>query len=133
MTQRDWRSKCPLNIALEVIGDRWTLLILRDLMLKQLSTYREFQDSGEGIATNVLAHRLKLLQEENMIVGERSTTDARVVRYRPTRKGLDLLPVIVEMILWAHAYEKTAAPPRIIRRLQNDRDAFIAEIRGRFE
>ena len=126
------RSDCPLNIALEVFGDRWTLLILRDLMFKQLSTYKEFQESGEGIATNVLADRLKMLQEEGIIGGERSASDARVVCYRPTAKGLDLLPVMIEMIIWADQYEHTAAPAKIIRRLKEDRTAFISEVRTKF-
>jgi DNA-binding HxlR family transcriptional regulator len=126
------RSNCPLNIALEIFGDRWTLLILRDLMFKQFTTYREFQESGEGIATNVLADRLKMLQEMDIIVGERSASDARIICYRPTAKGLDLLPVMVEMIIWADQYEDTAAPAKIMRRLKEDRTAFIAEVRKKF-
>jgi DNA-binding HxlR family transcriptional regulator len=121
-----------LNIALEIFGDRWTLLILRDLMFKQFTTYREFQESGEGIATNVLADRLKMLQEMDIIVGERSASDARIICYRPTAKGLDLLPVMVEMIIWADQYEDTAAPAKIMRRLKEDRTAFIAEVRKKF-
>lgn len=135
MTQKvtpQHRSNCPLNIALEIFGDRWTLLILRDLIFKQFTTYKEFQESGEGIATNVLADRLKLLQEQAIIVGERSATDARIICYRPTKKGLDLLPIMIEMIIWADQYEDTAAPAKIIRRLKEDRAAFMSEIRKRF-
>lgn len=126
------RSGCPLSIALEIFGDRWTLLILRDLMFKQYSTYKEFLESGEGIATNVLADRIRMLQEQGIIVGERSTSDARIICYRPTKKGLDLLPVMVEMIIWADQYEETAAPARIMRRLKEDRTGFIDEVRKRF-
>lgn len=126
------RSNCPLNIALEIFGDRWTLLILRDLMFKQFTTYKEFQESGEGIATNVLADRLKMLLELGIIEGERSAADARIICYRPTMKGLDLLPVMIEMIIWADQYEDTAAPAKIMRRLKEDRTAFIAEIRKKF-
>ncbi|MBL8848928.1 MAG: helix-turn-helix transcriptional regulator [Planctomycetaceae bacterium] len=129
----DWRSQCPLNIALEIFGDRWTLLILRDLLFKRFSTYREFQGSGEGVATNILADRLKKLVEQGIITGARSTEDARIISYKPTAKGLDLLPVVVEMILWAARYEKTAAPPRLIRHMSRDRASFIAETRARFE
>lgn len=129
----DWRSKCPLNIALELVGDRWTLLILRDLMIKQFTTFRQFQESGEGIATNILTDRLKKLLEWGIIASERLAEDARVVSYRPTERGLDLLPVIIEMIIWADRYEETAAPPKIMRRLMNERDAFIADVRARFD
>lgn len=129
----DWRSMCPLNIALELVGDRWTLLILRDLLIKQVSTFKQFQESGEGIATNVLTDRLKKLQEHGIIASQRSKEDSRVVTYRPTERGLDLLSVMIEMILWADRYEETAAPPKIMRRILQDRQAFIAEVRTRFE
>lgn len=127
-----WRSTCPLNIALEIFGDRWTLLVLRDLLLKQLSTFRDFQQSGEGIASNILSDRLKKLIAEGVICSEKSPDDARVLHYQPTAKGLDLLPVIVELIIWADRYEETAAPPKLMRRLITDRESFIADIRARF-
>ncbi|PQO45397.1 winged helix-turn-helix transcriptional regulator [Blastopirellula marina] len=128
-----WRSSCPLNIALEIFGDRWTLLILRDLLVRNRSTFREFQSASEGIATNILSARLKKLTEEGIITSMRSEEDARVVRYRPTAKGLDLLPTIVEMILWAAKYEKTAASATMIDRLTNHREELIAQTRARFE
>lgn len=127
-----WRSQCPLNIALEIFGDRWTLLILRDLLFKRFSTFREFEGSGEGIATNILADRLKKLVDREIIGSRRSATDARVITYFPTQKGLDLLPVIIEMILWADRYEETAAPPKLIRRLTDEREAVIAAVRAHF-
>lgn len=126
------RSDCPLSIALEIFGDRWTLLILRDLMFKKLRTFKEFQESGEQIASNILANRLQRLQEQGIVAGERSSSDARVVAYRPTAKGLDLLPVLVEIVLWSARYEKTAAPRKLLERMSKDRDGFIREIRQRF-
>jgi DNA-binding HxlR family transcriptional regulator len=126
------RSDCPLSIALEIFGDRWTLLILRDLMFKGLTTFKEFQESGEEIASNILTDRLQRLQEQGIVTGTRSSTDARVVTYRPTEKGLDLLPVLVEIVLWSAQYEKTAAPPKLIERMSKDRDGFIQQIRTRF-
>ena len=124
---------CSVARALELVGERWTLLILRDLMIKQFTTFRQFQESGEGIATNILTDRLKKLLEWGIIASERLAEDARVVSYRPTERGLDLLPVIIEMIIWADRYEETAAPPKIMRRLMNERDAFIADVRARFD
>lgn len=128
----DRRSDCPLSIALEIFGDRWTLLILRDLMLKGLRTFKEFQESGEHIASNILSVRLHQMQGLGIVTGERSPTDARVVTYRPTAKGLDLLPVLVEIVLWSAHYEKTAAPRKLIERMRKDREGFIREIRERF-
>lgn len=131
-SQSSWRSPCPLNIALEIFGDRWTLLILRDLLVKERTTFRDFQNASEGIATNILSARLKKLSEQGIITSSRSAEDARVVRYRPTAKGLDLLPTIVEMILWAAKYEKTAASAKMIDRLTNHREEFIAKTRAKF-
>lgn len=126
------RSDCPLSIALELFGDRWTLLILRDLLLKGFTTFKQFQHSGEGIATNILADRLRRLQNAALITGRRSVADGRTVEYRPTAKGLELLPVLIEMILWTARHERTAAPPGLLRRMHDDRAAFIAEIEARY-
>jgi DNA-binding HxlR family transcriptional regulator len=126
------RSDCPLSIALEIFGDRWTLLILRDLMFKGLRTFKEFQESGEQIASNVLADRLRRLQEQGLVSGKRSSSDARVVTYRPTTKGLNLLPVLVEIVLWSARYEQTAAPPKLIAHMTKDRERFIQDVRDKF-
>lgn len=127
------RSYCPLNVALEILGDRWTLLILRDLLFKKHTRFRDLLAGGEGIATNVLTDRLTMLQAQGLIVGARSEEDARVMIYKPTPKGLDLLPIMIEMILWADQYEETTAPLKMIRRLKHQRQAFIREVRSRFE
>lgn len=126
------RSDCPLSIALEIFGDKWTLLILRDMILKNFQTFKEFQESGEQIATNVLSDRLERLKQQGMVTGERSSNDARVVTYHPTMKGLDLLPALVEIVLWSARYEKTAAPPKLIEKMTKDKDGFIQELRGPF-
>lgn len=119
-------------MALEIFGDRWTLLILRDLLFKGFRTFKEFQASGEGIATNILSDRLQMLQDQGIISGEKSEADARVITYRPTEKGLELLPTLVEIILWIVKYEKTAAPPKMITRMSRDREGFIRDVRQRF-
>ncbi len=126
------RSDCPLSIALELFGDRWTLLILRDLLLKGFTTFKQFQQSGEGIATNILTDRLKRLQNAGLIVAQRSEADARTIAYRPTPKGLELLPVLIEMVLWAARHEQTAAPEPLLCRMRDDRAGFIAQVEARF-
>jgi DNA-binding HxlR family transcriptional regulator len=128
----DRRSGCPLSIGLEIFGDKWTLLILRDLLFKKLKTFKEFQESGEHVASNTLADRLQRLQEQGIVTGERSATDARVVTYRPTAKGLDLLPILVEVILWSARYEKTAAPPKLLAKMRANKETFLREIRSQF-
>ena len=95
------RSGCPLNASVEMLGDRWSLLIIRDMMLRGFRSYKEFLDSHEGIATNILAGRLRTLQAHGIISAGRDPSDARKRLYRLTPKGIDLAPVLTEMVLWA--------------------------------
>jgi DNA-binding HxlR family transcriptional regulator len=127
------RSGCPLSTSLEVLGDRWSLLIIRDLMVRGFRTFGEFQHSGEGIATNILSDRLGKLQDARIIVAESSETDARRVFYRLTEKGIDLAPVLLELLVWGARHEKTSAPLEMIGWIDNNRDAFIKEVRRRWE
>jgi DNA-binding HxlR family transcriptional regulator len=128
--RRTRRSDCPVAIALEIWGDRWSLLVIRDLLIKELRTFKEFLASGEGIATNILTDRLRRLEAEGL-VAHRPAPDRRGIVYRLTPKGMDLAPVLVEVILWAARHEQTAAPAATIRRIKEDRDRFIAELRAR--
>ena len=93
------RCGCPVSIALEKFGDRWSLLIIRDLMVRGYTTFKQFQNSGEGIATNILATRLKKLKAAGIITAESEVQDARRVHYRLTEKGIDLAPVLLELLL----------------------------------
>ena len=99
------RSGCPVSISLEVLGDRWSLLVIRDLMVRGLRTFREFQQSGEGIATNILADRLRKLAASGIITAEKEKTDRRRLNYRLTEKGIDLAPVLLELLIWGARHE----------------------------
>ena len=127
------RSDCPLNISLEIFGDRWTLLIVRDIMLKGRRTFREFLDGGEGIASNVLAERLARLEAHSIVERHGNPQDRRSQIYRLTAKGIELAPVLLEMILWAARNEKTAAPRSEVRRMSSQRGAYLLEIRRKWE
>ena len=127
------RSGCPLSTTLEAIGDRWSLLIVRDLMFKSRKTFKDFLDGGEGIATNILADRLHRLEAQGIIGRVRDSGDARKIIYRLTPKGLDLAPALVEMIIWAARYHETDAPRSAIREMTQNRERFIADIRKRWE
>ncbi|MGH9613914.1 MAG: winged helix-turn-helix transcriptional regulator, partial [Bryobacteraceae bacterium] len=83
------RSGCPVSISLEMFGDRWSLLIVRDLMVRGFRTFKEFQGSDEGIATNILADRLRKLSAAGIVSAEAEKTDGRRVNYRLTEKGID--------------------------------------------
>ena len=119
------RSGCPISIALELLGDSWSLLIVRDLMFKGRRTFNEFLDSGEGIATNVLADRLRRLEGGGIVERRPDPDDGRRVLYRLTRKGIDLAPVLVELVVWSATYERTEAPLELVRQMKVNREAFI--------
>ncbi|HXH37632.1 MAG TPA: helix-turn-helix domain-containing protein [Thermoanaerobaculia bacterium] len=127
------RSSCPVNASLEILGDRWSLLIIRDLMLRSCRTYKEFLSSDEGIATNILAERLKRLEAAGIISTSGDAEDRRKVVYRLTAKGIDLAPIVVELILWGAQHEATGAPPAAIRRMRARREQFLSEIRRNWE
>ena len=126
------RSRCPVNISLERFGDRWSLLIVRDLMVRGYRTFKEFKESGEGIATNVLAGRLRRLQVEGLVVAEVDETDGRRVNYRLTKKGIALAPVMLELLVWASRYEETAAPCGLAEEMAANREAVVAEVTRRW-
>jgi DNA-binding HxlR family transcriptional regulator len=124
------RSKCPISLALETLGDSWSLLIVRDLMFRGRRTFNEFLDGGEGIASNILADRLARLEESGILSKRRDAADARRFVYRLTAKGIDLVPVLVELVQWAARHEDTDAPPAVLRAMRRDREAFMAQIRA---
>jgi DNA-binding HxlR family transcriptional regulator len=126
------RSGCPVSISLDVFGDRWSLLIVRDLMVRGLRTFKEFQSSGEGIATNILSDRLRKLEACGVIAAEAEEADARKINYRLTEKGIDLAPVLLELLIWAARHENTSAPCALIEQMANDREAILAEVRRRW-
>jgi DNA-binding HxlR family transcriptional regulator len=126
------RSGCPVSISLEIFGDRWSLLIIRDLMVRGLRTFKEFQESGEGIATNILANRLRKLETAGIITAEAGGTDRRRVCYRLTEKGIDLAPVLLELLIWGARHEETSAPWAFIEEIDRSRGKVLAEVRHRW-
>ena len=126
------RSGCPVSISLERFGDRWSLLIIRDLMVRGFRTFREFQESGEGIATNILANRLQKLEARGIITAEVQETDRRRVNYRLTEKGIDLAPVLLELLIWGARHEQTGASCTLIDKMAEDREKVLAEVRRRW-
>jgi DNA-binding HxlR family transcriptional regulator len=127
------RSSCPINASLEILGDRWSLLIIRDLMLRSFRSYKQLLSSDEGIATNILAGRLQRLEAAGIISTARDAEDRRKVVYRLTAKGIDLAPIVVELILWGAQHEATGAPPAVIRMMRARRSQFLREIRRNWE
>jgi DNA-binding HxlR family transcriptional regulator len=104
MKKNEKRSECPISSSLDVWGDRWTLLIIRDLMDAKTCTYGDFLKSPEGIATNILAARLRALEENGVVLKLEHPDSKAKVLYKLTQKGIDLLPILVEINLWAEKY-----------------------------
>lgn len=126
---RSRRSDCPISVTLELLGDEWSLLIVRDLMFKGLRTFQEFANAGEQIASNVLADRLARLEAGGIVTRRRDPEDGRRQLYRLTEKGIDLAPVLVEMVLWAARNETTAAPAATVREMRLRRTRFLRDVR----
>ena len=120
-------------MSLDLLGDRWSLLIVRDLMVRGFRTFKEFQQSGEGIASNILADRLRRLQATDIIQSEAAEADGRRVNYRLTQRGIDLAPVLLELLIWGARHEKTAAPCAVIDKMERNREWVLAEARRRWE
>lgn len=114
-TPKKLRSHCPVNFAIEAIGDRWTLLILRDIVFRGKHSYGEFLKSEEGFATNILASRLDHLVSEGILCTGDHETDGRKSVYSLTEKGLDLIPLLFEMVLWSAKYDSQSQAARIPR------------------
>jgi len=128
-----WRSGCPVSISLDLFGDRWSLLIIRDMMVRGYRTFREFQHAGEGIATNILADRLRTLEVRGVLTAERAAEDGRSIHYRLTQKGIALAPILLELLLWAARNEETGAPRGFVKRMEKSRDVLLAETYRRWE
>ncbi len=126
------RSRCPLNASVEMLGDRWSLLIIRDMMLRGARTYKEFLEGDEGIATNILADRLRKLSAYGIVTTGPDPGDGRKVIYLLTPKGIDLAPVLTEMVLWAAGHEDTGNQA-LVRLMQKDKKGFLAAIRQRWK
>lgn len=127
------RSGCPVSISLDLVGDRWSLLIIRDMMVRGYRTFREFQHAGEGIATNILSDRLRRLEADGFLITEPAEDDGRSMHYHLTSKGIALAPVMLELLLWAARHEQTGAPCGFVEKMADNREAVLAETYRRWE
>lgn len=123
------QTGCPIATSLDIFGDRWSLLIVRDLMFKGLHTFKDFAEAGEGIATNVLAERLARLESAEIVERRADPSDGRRAVYHLTKKGIDLAPMLLEMVVWAARHEETDAPPATVRQMETNRERFLTEVR----
>ena len=97
-----FRCNCPVTSALDIVGDKWTLIIVRDMLLEGKKTFKDFSESEEAIATNILSSRLKMLEEFKLLTKSKLPNNKKANIYRLTEKGISLAPVIVELVLWSY-------------------------------
>lgn len=125
---------CPIVFSLDILGDKWTLIVLRDILLFNKSHFREFLASKEKIASNTLSSRLELLVANEMLVKRDDETNKSAAIYVPTQKTLDLLPMIIEMMKWGVQYNPNTnfnSGP-IMHQLLTDSDVLIDKIADKF-
>jgi DNA-binding HxlR family transcriptional regulator len=124
------RSDCPIHFGLQAFGDAWSLLIIRDIVYFGKKTYGEFLSSEEGIATNVLANRLVRLEQNGILIKTPDEHDKRKDLYSLTEKGLDLIPILLEIASWSAKYDPhTSAPPEWIALVNADKEHITRLIR----
>ena len=136
---KTFRSNCPINCALEIVGDKWTLLILRDMLVGNKRTFKEFSSSDEGIATNILSNRLALLEEHGLITKSQFPNNRKSNIYTPTKRGIDLLPIILEMAVWSLGHRANLNPDMSLTHqasvdlYHKDKAAFVEQFGREFD
>lgn len=128
------RSDCPISNVLDHVGDKWSLLILRDLMLFGKQSYSELQGSEEKMATNILSKRLETLEKDGLINKQIDPSDKRKKVYTVTTKGKDMLPILLEMIIWSGKYDSDADIPKgFLEKLISDREQVVSDLLARMQ
>lgn len=123
------RSHCPINFGLEHFGDKWTLLIMRDLMFKKKRHYNEFLEADEKVSTSVLSTRLKNLEAYGLIWKSEDSVKKSRIRYSLTEKGIALLPVLTDLIVWSAKYDTDSeVEVEFVRQVKADRSGFLAQL-----
>ena len=97
-----FRCTCPVTSALDIVGDKWTLVVIKLMLLEQKKTFKEFSESDESIAPSILSNRLKTLEKTGFIIKKKLPDNQKTNHYLLTEKGLSLTPVVVELALWSH-------------------------------
>ncbi len=118
--KEEFRSHCAVNYGVEIFGDRWSLLIIRDIVFVGKKTYGDFLKSEEGIATNVLASRLAFLEKQGVLSKAPSPDDRRKDFYTLTEKGLDLIPIVLNIVLWSAKHDSKS--------YARDLEAFVTQL-----
>ncbi|MCQ6957237.1 winged helix-turn-helix transcriptional regulator [Mucilaginibacter aquariorum] len=119
------RSRCPISFSLDILGDKWILLILRDMIFAGKSSYNEFLQSAEKIATNILADRLNILESQKLVEKVVASDKRSKFTYILTEKSITLIPVILELSIWGLSNFPPETDPDLIIALESDREETI--------
>lgn len=122
------RSDCPISCSLDLFGDKWSLLIIRDIMLRGKVSYSEFLASEEKIASNILVNRLTVLEAEKILVKEVSPANKSKFLYSLTQKGADLLPIVIEIMDWGAKYNENCPRRELGKKIKKDKAGVVKEL-----
>lgn len=124
------QSGCPVAFGLDTFGDRWSLLVIREIMLRGKKTYSEFMEMDESIATNILIDRLKHLEAEGIVTKTRDPENRRSFIYTLTKKGRDLAPIMLEIIIWSGAHDsRSVALRQVLNKIVEDHKGYESSLR----
>ncbi len=125
------RSGCPISCSLDLLGDRWSLLIVRDMVFVGKRYFKDFVASDEAIASNILADRLQRLEATGIITKQSDPSSGRQVLYSLTDKGIALIPLLVELVCWGAIYDEAPdSDPEAVKRIMKDKPRFIRKLVG---
>ena len=126
--KKEFRSGCPISSALDIVGDKWSLLIIRDMLIKHKKTFKEISDSDEKIAPSILSARLKLLESYKLISKTKIPENKKENIYLLTEKGIRLTPIIVEFSLWGDSNMREFNKINDIEGLNSDKSYVIQSV-----
>jgi len=134
--RQEFRCDCPFTSALDVLGDKWILVIVKQMLIEGKETFKDFTESEEAIATNILSSRLKTLEEVGIIIKTKRPHNKKTNLYLLTEKGLALTPILVELAFWSDENLRDIHPSimngEAMQFLRNDKAAFANEIEKRY-
>jgi DNA-binding HxlR family transcriptional regulator len=134
--RQEFRCDCPFTSALDVLGDRWMLVIVKQMLIEGKETFKDFTESDEAVATNILSTKLKLLEELGVIIKTKRPNNKKTNLYLLTDKGLALTPLIVELAVWSDKYLRdihpTIANGKDMELLRNDKAAFVSMLEKKY-
>lgn len=123
-----FRCNCPFTSAIDILGDKWMLVIVKQMLIEGKETFKDFTESEEAIATNILSSKLKMLEEVGIIIKTKRPDNKKVNRYLLTNKGLALTPILVELAAWSDGHLRDIHPPIVdgeaMASLRHDKAAF---------